>query len=431
MNGNGLNSNIDPSAIAALNSEDAKKFDNAIGVISNEMPSKIHSIKESIENVESGLRKLKAVNFSFDMSEEMANLDNGYKHFSSDVITQTADFEFNIINVINIFDKANSMDGTSTIDYNFFNNLPFLGTIMFTTLTYFGNGNKLDDIPQLSVDIADSVADRDFNSALGNLIYNGVETLGEFQKWNFEVTNSIAAAALIGIEFIYNYSQGTDSQIQLVNATSHAAKLVAGNMFAHYVATPTATAISSSIIADLGETVAVKIIGGAAGGVLGIGIVLVGSNVVDSFVDPIADEITGEALIEGTTIPKNGGKSSLYSGYKRLIETNFYSPIGRTMSFNNMTVSYEYCQKRAQIDPIETMLGIDEYAVVEDSVQFQALETYIDKLQSIPKDSTSFAKQVEQLTTEATIGINSGSGEYVYNLVNELGFDPYSYALNN
>ena len=180
-----------------------------------------------------------------------------------------------------------------------------------------------------------------------------------------------------------------------------------------------------------------KIIGAAAGSVVGAGIVALAELALNFVVDPIVDEITGEALINGTSIPKNGGTyRNLYSDYIQSVnKTNknnyYYTSLGPTTSLYGMTVSYEYCQTMAQIDPKETVLGLDNMVNFIDPGGVDVLDSYLSNLASIPKDSTDFESQVNQLTQNVFLENSINGYEYVSILINELNFDPYSYAMNN
>lgn len=435
MNGNEFNSNISPLEMAEMNSYDAKQFDVALGVIINEIPGKVASIKILLDQVQTKINTLETVNLSFDINEDIENLAKNYDNFSQNVINYASYYELDIIKVINIFDSQNSLDGSVTVDNNFLKKLPFLGTILFTLLSYYGNGNMMDDFPQLALDTVGAYMDRDFNAAIGNLIYNGVEYIAELKKWNGAIANGVSAIGLIFVESLYDILfVNTDSRqdkITLVNAAGDGIKLIAGNMVATYVAIPVSTAVST-YVAGLSGT---AIIGAAAGGAVGVGIVVVGGISIEYVIEPIIDEITGEAFIDTTSIPKNGGLNSLYSDYVKSIDNNIsfgYGIMGRTTSLYGMNVSAEYCQEMVQLQPVETLLALDDYGYVETSYPTKLLKQYIADLESIPNDSPNFNEQVEQLTANAMAGDGTGYGtEYIVDLINSFDFDPYIYAMNN
>ena len=438
MSVNEFNSNISPAEMAEMNNEDAKQIDVALGVIVNEMPSKIAYIKTALDEVATKISSLKTVKLNFSANSDVATFAQNYDTFSQEVLNYASYYELEIVRVINIFDRQNSLDGSLTVDNNFFKNLPFLGTMLFSLMTYFGNGNMVDDLPQLALDVSGNIMDKDFNESIGNLIYNGTEYLAELRGWNFGIATGAAAVGLIAVESLYDLlfvnTDPRQNRITLINAAGDGIKLMAGNAIANYVAVPAGTAVSTYVATRLAGFAGAKIIGGAAGGIVGAGIVVLGEITIDFIIDPLVADLTGEAFIYGTSIPKNGGLTSLYSDYQRAIENNAYnySPIGRTTTLHGMTVSSEYCQAMAQIDPVETLLGLDDYGYAESSYSTRQLENYIADLKSIPKDSVNFQEQVDQLTANALVGDGSGFGtEYIRDLLYDLDFDPYSYAMSN
>ena len=415
-----LKSDISPVEIAELNNEDAKKIDVAIGVIINEMPNKIAYVKTNLDEVSTKIKSLKTRSLEFNINNKMEDLVKDYDTFSQEVVNYASYYELEIITVINIFDRENSSDGLSTIDNNFFRTLPFLGTMLFTLMSYYGSGNSVDNFSQLALDVTGNIMDNDFNESMGNLIYNGVEYLTRnIESLNALGKSSVAGAILIAFESLYDVlvvnTDPRQAEISIANAVGDGVKLIGGNMIAEFAAVPVAEAI-----------------GGAFGGVVGIAIVVVGELVLDFVVDPIVDVITGEAFIDGTSIPENGGLTSLYSDYVKAIEQNSYnySPIGRTSSLYGTTVSYEYCRAMLQQDPIETLLGLDDYDCYENSPYFTQLNDYLEALKNIPKDSVDYREKVDQVTANALVGDGNGS-DYIRDLIYGFDFDPYDYAMNN
>ena len=436
---NEFSSNISPLEMAEMNNEDAKQIDVAIGVIINEMPSKIAYIKTALDEVGTKIKSLKTRDVGFSINGEMEYLAKDYDTFSQEVLNYASYYELEIIKVINIFDRQNSLDGSLSVDNNFFKSLPFLGTMLFTLMSYYGNGNMSDDLPQLAPDVFGIFMDRDFNESIGNLIYNGVEYLTrDLQSLNALGRSSLAGAGLIAVESLYDLlfvnTDPRQTRITIVNAVGDGVKLIGGNMIAEYVAVPASTAVSTFVATKLAGFAGAKVIGGMAGGFVGAGIVVLGEITLDFMVEPIVDAITGEALIHGTSIPQNGGLTSLYSDYVKSMEHNLYSysPVGRTTSLYGMTVSYEYCHAMTQLEPVETLLGLDDYGYSETSYSTTLLRNYIEDLKAIPKDIPNYQEQVDQLTANALVGDGSGYGtDYIRSLIYDLDFDPYSYALNN
>ena len=420
MNSNDISSNISPLEMAEMNNEDAKKIDVALGIIMNDMSSTIATIKNLLGEVETKINSLQTRKLLFNINkEEMENLTEIYNAFGQEVINFAGYYELEIVNIINIFDRMNSLDGSSTVDNSFFNKLPVLGTIMFTLLSYYEKKIKIPT--QLGLDIAGNVldADKDFNETFGNLLYNSVEYIGEIRKWQDLATTGLASGALVAFEAIYGNLNATDSSqryIININAGSNGVKLILGNMAAESIALPIAESI-----------------GGLAGGAVGFVVIAASSKVIDLLVDSVVDELTGEAFIPGTSIPKNGGTMSLYSDYVKAIDTNDYSygSIGRMTSLNGMTVSAEYCQGMAQLDPVGTLLGLDDFSYVEGSTWSHTLDNYLTDLRNISPDSPNFNEQVDIVTSNA-MNEFGGSGDYVITLVNDIGFNPYEYAsINN
>ena len=118
--GSEFSSNISPLEMAEMNNEDAKQIDVAIGVIVNEMPSKIAYVKNVLDEVATKVKSLKTVSLGFNINGEAENLAKDYDTFSQEVLNYASYYELEIIKVINIFDRQNSLDGTLTVDNNFF-----------------------------------------------------------------------------------------------------------------------------------------------------------------------------------------------------------------------------------------------------------------------------------------------------------------------
>lgn len=436
MSGFEISSKISPIEMSEMNQADARKIDVALGVITNDIPSTIAGIKGSLDDVSSKLASLRTRSISFNVTNDIENLAKCYDSFSSVAVNYAGYFEIEIMNIINLYDKSNSLDGTLTVDNTFIKNLPFLGTIAFTLLSYLDNGKFVDDLPQLALDMTGNILDNDFNESLGNLIYNGVEYISELRNWNFGVSSSVAAGALITVESLYGvFVENTDSRqdkITFINAAGDSIKLIAGNAITKYVAIPVGQAVfdvvAGKIVGSAAISTGAKIAGVAGGGLVGIGIVVVGELAINYIVDPIVDELTGEAFITGTTIPKNGGLSTLYSQYQKSI-----GYMSRTSTLNGMTVSNEFLKEMAQLDPIETILGLDGWIggkdVSSNTTYYEQLELYLDKLKSIPKDSSNFEDEVK-FYTESMSSTTAYASDYVHELI-RIGFDPYKYAMEN
>ena len=428
-----FSSNISPSEMAEMNMEDAKQIDVALGVIINEMPSRIAFAKNMLDDVATSIKSLKTLNLGFNINGEVENLAKDFDTFSQEVINNASYYELNIVKIIDIFDRQNSLDGSSTIDNNYFKSLPFLGAMLLTVLKYATNTRRGDLAPQIAVDVSGNWMDRDFNEAIGAVAYNATEWL----PWSSLGKNGVAVAALITVESLYDYlklgnKDPRNVRINLINAAGDGVKLLGGNLIADYVAVDAGTAVSTWVATKLAGFGGAKVAGGLAGGAVGVGIVVLGEVTIDLVVSPLVDEITGESFVYMTSIQKNGGERRLYSNYVNQIQHSYISPLGITTSLDGITVSPEYCHEMAQIDPVGTLLGLDEYGYSETSYSTTQLESYISDLKAIPKDSPNFQEQVDQLTANALIGDGSGYGtDYIRDLLYDLDFDPYSYAINN
>ena len=413
--------------LAELNNEDARKIDTAIGIIISDMPGKLAVIKNILNELKSEIESLETRDISYDLDSNVETLVEGYDTYAKDVLAMAQSYEINILTAISILDAENSLNGESSLDYSFFKSLPFLGTLFFTAMGYMGNDNKLDDFPQFALDVSGQIQDSDFDTSMKNLIYNSVEGLGEkYLSLNYTRANAAAALILSAVETISGLNNMTDPrQLDgiIINSIGDGAKYLAGNMIAQYAAIPTAKAVVSYLTgAGMGSTGS-TIIGGLAGS----GVAFVGGLMVYPLIDLAVNELTGDALIPGTSIPKNGGINQLYSNHIKSIESN----CDRTTTYNGLTISKEYSKALAQQDPFNAMMGLEDY---KDNLEMypldrQRLERYIERLNAIPKDSPDLEHEVKMAMTDEYY-TNIVVIDQVSNLLGELDFDPVQYVLN-
>lgn len=425
-----INSDISPAKMSELNLKYAKQFDIALGVIVNDFPSKIIAIKNNLDSIRELIQSLKTFNLNFNLDNEFEDIVKNYDTFSQNVENNSCNYEIQLLNIINIFDKQNNFDGTSTINNDYFKKLPYLGTMLYTFATYFGNGNYVDDFPQLALDASGIYMDRDFNESIGNIIYNAAEYFGENLHWPHFLISTVGATGLISFELLYDYlyvdTNKEQLEMSLIDASVDGTKLILGNLIADYIATPFGTAVSEYLVGYTG----LQALGTIAGGVVGIGVVVLSEIAMDKIIDPIVDELTGESFIKGTSIRHNGGAKELYSNYVNSAKHFYSSYLGNTIKINDITVSFDYYKALLQDNPIDatiTYLGSDHFRINE--VERDRLENYINELKSIPKDSLNFEDKVNELTSLYSIYSN-GTENYINDILT-MGFDPYTYALNN
>ena len=435
MNNRLISSGLIPIEMSEMNREDAKQMDTAIGVVLSEMPNTIIHVKQVIDEVNSLLRSLKTIKIGFNIGGEIEKLSSDYDKFAQDIITSSSFYELEIVNLINLFDRQNSSTGP-TVDNNYFNHLPFLGTLLFTFLSYTGDGNPFNDPANYILDAAGNYMDRnDFNACIGNMAYNAGELFAKRLGLNNAIgQGSIAFGALIMVESLHDLifvnTDSRQNEITLVRAFGDGVKLFGGNVVADVAATHVAPAVSTWVATKLAGFAGAKFVGFAgvaAGSFVGMGLVVLGEVVLDYVVDPIVDNITGEAYIAGTSIPRNGGLTSLYSDYVRSMNNSIYN-CENTLSLYGITVSSEYCHAMVQLDPVNTLLGLESGKNLANSDSVSVLEDYLNRLKLIPKDSSNFKEQVDYITLTAT-GLEFGYGSI--KTIMDLGFDPYTYAMNN
>lgn len=435
-----INSNVSPLEMMELNKSDAKKMNLALGIILEEMPGKIAYIKNKVDEAETKINSLKEVSgLGFDITGDVERLAKDYDTFAQETATYAGYYELEIIRVIDFFGRQNSIDGSFDFDNDFFNSVPYLITIMATILNY-SSGNS--GSTQLTLD-AYNIASNDFISMMGNASYNIVEMA--VKKWNDVLRKSAAAAgALIFVESLYDllYVHKDPSQQPLIfiNASGNGIKLILDNAIAEYIAVPAGKCVSAWVTAKFAGGAVAKFAGGAVGGIVGVGIVVVGGYAIDSVVTPVVKYLQGEDFISGTSIPRNGGGYSLFTDYVRTMKQNSsgYGPLGRTTSLYGMTVSSQYCKELLQQDPIDTVLGLDNFNFSENNYSYNRLNAYINALKNIPKDCANFNEQVKELTDKWVMNTSVSNGDHVsdkqYDYIQriiDMGFDPYTYAMNN
>jgi len=430
-----INANASPAELAELNKEDARKFDVILGVVANEMPARLEYIQTLLDDVKTKCSSLKTTTVSFSPNINLDNVKTSYKSFLTDIVSFSAAYEIELISIFNLFENQNGMD--DSIDYNYFKAFPVLGSILFTVATYFGNGNKFDDAPQIAMGVFSALTAADFNKSMRSFSYSGIKYVLKTMKMETMQQAGIASFVVTimeGVGILLDQPDPRERDLRVWQAVGNGTKLFLGTAWASYAAAPLSATAATTVAGYLGGGAVAKGIGFCAGGLLGIGVAYVGGVIISSVVDPIVDRITGENLIEGTSIPVNGGNSVLYSKYLREAEKNSVGFVdnARNTTLYGVTVSSEYAKKLAQIDPISAIKGVNYGPGYVNQFNEKTLNDYIEKLVSIPKDAPDYRQQVDILTEETLIGGGNGLGsELVRDLIVEFEFDPYEYAINN
>ena len=442
VNDENISSDISPQEMAELNFEDAKRFDVVLGVAANDMPAKLEYIKSSFSEIALKLDSLKSDSIPFNMKSYEEQITNDYNKFFDNIVRFSAAYEVQIINIINLFDKHNSSDGKLTVDFDRFSYLPALGSILITVINYFGNGNRFDNIPQLTLGIAGPFRKTDFTSQFRSLTFGSTKLAlkGASLAPTYKVT--LAAAVVTSLEIaniLFVPRDPRETNIKVLKASGSGTKLLLGAAVTEGIATPAGSLTYGIISSALGGSAGANIIGGLAGGAVGFGIVVVGGAVINGVVDPVVDIITGERLIGDTSIPANGGDCCLYSHYVREADENSYGMLSndRNTSLYGITVSSAYAKEMAKVDPVDTAMGLDLYNEYESATkEREALQNYVTALENIPddipRDDQDFIDEVDRITRENKAGLPTGyRSKLVTVLTEELEFDPYEYARNN
>lgn len=431
-----INSNISLPEMVELNNEDAKKMNLALGIVLEEIPSKVTYIKSKIDEIATKISSFKTIDLGFDIDGDVERLIKDYDTFANNVANYTGYYELDILSEIEFFGKQNSIDGEFRFDDGIFKALPYLATVMFTITGYASNGFST----QLGLD-AYTLANGDDINVFGNAAYNFVELVT--QRWDNVLRQSaVAASLLIVVESLYDrlvvHKDPRQGNLTIIKAAGNGVKLVADNIITELVAIPVGKTVTVWVTAKIGGSAGAAL-GGPAGFVVGGGIAIAGSYIVDKIVDPVVTYLQGNDLIPGTSIPRNGGMYSLYSDYERVLSSNSgYGSLGRVTSLYGMNVSSQYCKALLQQDPVGTILGLDNFNFSENNFGYNRLTSYLDELKSISKDSVDFNEQVSKITDKWLMNISVSNGDhvsdrqydYVQNII-DMGFDPYAYAMDN